>query len=413
MMKSILSLLVLSAAVPFALAEPWTRHVIDDSSDGADGVRLADLDGDGHLDIATGWEEGGTTRIYLNPGPDKARQPWPRTTVGRTPGVEDAVFADLDGDGVPDVVTACEGGERSLNIHWAPSSSREDLLDPGKWSSHRIPAAHKLMQWMFAVPMQVDGARGPDLVAAGKNKDAAIGWFRAPENPRDLEAWTWHPLRPIGWVMSIAVTDMNGDGLEDISFVDRKGSRRGVYWLENPGTSPGAAWKEHLIGWKERTSEDGEALQLLFHQHHDLDGDGLVDVVAGVFRESEIAVFLRLDASGERWETRRIPVPEGFASAKSVRSADLDGDGKPELVVSCASAPPKTRGLYAVSDFLSDEKRTFHDLGGLEGRKFDLVEILDLDQDGHPDILTCEERDNLGVVWYENPGGPLPASGGE
>ena len=29
-----------------AAAEPWTRHTIDDSSDGADGVRLADANGD-------------------------------------------------------------------------------------------------------------------------------------------------------------------------------------------------------------------------------------------------------------------------------------------------------------------------------------------------------------------------------
>ena len=39
-------------------AEPWPRHVIDDSSVGADGVRLADVNGDGLPDITTGWEEG-------------------------------------------------------------------------------------------------------------------------------------------------------------------------------------------------------------------------------------------------------------------------------------------------------------------------------------------------------------------
>ena len=33
--------------------------------------------------------------------------------------------------------------------------------------------------------------------------------------------------------------------------------------------------------------------------------------------------------------------------------------------------------------------------------KFDRLELLDLDEDGDLDVLTCEKRDNLGVIWYE------------
>ena len=44
-----------------------------------------------------------------------------------------------------------------------------------------------------------------------------------------------------------------------------------------------------------------------------------------------------------------------------------------------------------------------HEISGPEGSKFDLVQLLDLDEDGDLDVLTCEERDNLGVIWYENP----------
>ena len=52
----------------------WRRHTIDDSSKGADGVRLADVNGDELVDIATGWEEGGVTRAYINPGHEKAKE---------------------------------------------------------------------------------------------------------------------------------------------------------------------------------------------------------------------------------------------------------------------------------------------------------------------------------------------------
>ena len=53
------------------LETPWLRHTIDDTSRGADGVRLIDMDGDGRLDIATGWEEGGVVRLYRHPGKAK------------------------------------------------------------------------------------------------------------------------------------------------------------------------------------------------------------------------------------------------------------------------------------------------------------------------------------------------------
>src|SRR5688572_11235539 len=78
---------------------PWARHSIDRSSRGADGVRLADVNGDGRLDITTGWEEGGHVRVYLQPHHDAVKEVWPAVTVGHVKTPEDAVFADLDGDG--------------------------------------------------------------------------------------------------------------------------------------------------------------------------------------------------------------------------------------------------------------------------------------------------------------------------
>ncbi len=34
---------------------------------------------------------------------------------------------------------------------------------------------------------------------------------------------------------------------------------------------------------------------------------------------------------------------------------------------------------------------------------FDRREMLQLDGDGDLDLMTCEERDQLGVIWHENP----------
>ena len=44
-----------------------------------------------------------------------------------------------------------------------------------------------------------------------------------------------------------------------------------------------------------------------------------------------------------------------------------------------------------------------HEISGPFGRKFDLIEVLDLDGDRDLDVITCEENYNLGVLWHENP----------
>ncbi len=44
-----------------------------------------------------------------------------------------------------------------------------------------------------------------------------------------------------------------------------------------------------------------------------------------------------------------------------------------------------------------------HEISGPEGVKYDLVQLVDLDDDGDLDVITCEETTNLGVFRYENP----------
>src|SRR5688572_29077110 len=114
--------------------ERWTRHTIDDSSLGADGVRMGDVNKDGLPDITSPWEQGGKVVLYIHPGKGKVRDRWPRVVVGEVGDPEDAVLVDLDGDGVLDVVSACEGETRSMFVHWAPADKGQ-LLDPTAWKT--------------------------------------------------------------------------------------------------------------------------------------------------------------------------------------------------------------------------------------------------------------------------------------
>lgn len=376
---------------------PWKRHIIDRSSRGADGIRLGDINGDRLFDLATGWEQGGLVRVCVNPGPDRAAVPWPAVTIGAAKDVEDAVFVDLDADGAMEVVSCSEGKTRHVWVHWPPQE-RARLLDATAWQTEVLPASASTMMWMFALPLQVDGNDGVDLVAGGKGDGASIGWFQSPRNPRLLADWKWHSLRPVGWLMSLAASDMDGDGDTDIVFSDRKGRRSGAYWLENPGrgaerTQP---WAEHTIG--------GEGTEAMFLEVVDLDRDGLQDVVLAV-RPKELRWLRRLDRTGRAWESHSIPLPEKSGTAKAVAAADLTGDCQLELIFSCENAQSPAQGLMWLSscDSPRSGKWQAHELSGPDGVKYDLISVLDLDHDGDLDVISTEEAHNLGVIWYENP----------
>ncbi len=374
----------------------WTRHTVDDSTVGADGIRLADVNNDGLTDATTGWEEGGLIRVYLHPSPTAVTSPWPAVTVGRVGSPEDAVFADLDGDGSTDVVSSCEGKVRSIFFHWAPSE-RSKHLDPDAWQTEALPPARGLCQWMFCLPMQIDGRNGIDLVAGAKNAGAKIGWFEAPANARDVNQWKWHPLYDAGWIMSLIAEDMDGDGDSDIVASDRKGPSRGCLWLENPGPDRAdqGSWPIHRIGESDH--------EYMFLTVADLDGDGLRDVLAAT-ASHELVYYRRTAARPLAWESHVIELPENTGTGKGVAVGDLDGDGRQEVVFSCEKAAGK-RGLmwmkYVVTP--TDRRWLAFDIGGGRGAKFDLVQLLDVDGDGDLDVLTTEEVDRLGVVWYENP----------
>lgn len=379
-----LLLLILPAT---SFAGPWARHTIDGSSRGADGVRLADVNGDGLLDITTGWEEGGRVRVYLNPGPKQSKAPWPAVTVGSVGSPEDAVFADLDGDGAWDVLSSTEGEDQTLYVHWAPADPTR-YLDSAAWTTAAIPASKGLGMWMFALPAELDGRNGVDFFAGSKTKDAKIGWWQAPADPRKVADWRWRPLYDAGWIMSLIAHDMDGDGDQDLVATDRKGPKSGVLWLENPD------WRLHRIGGVGKE-------ELMFMKMADLDGDGRAEAVAATL--SGPIVWYR--GKGDDWERFEIDAPAEVRRGKAVAAGDLDLDGRIDLAFTAEGADGDLEGVFWLSRRGAPTDRAWdvHRVSGPEGVKFDRIELLDLDADGDLDLITCEERDNLGVIWYENP----------
>ncbi len=396
-----LVLLVLLQSCHQKAQDAWDVHVIDASSSGADGVKLADINGDGLQDIATGWEEGGITKVYLHPGEEKVKQLWPSVIVGNTPKVEDAVFADMDNDGHLDVVSCTETNSEKIFVHFATSDT---WLDPGAWAQQVLPASDGIMKWMYAEPLQVDGQHGIDLVAAGKGEKSEIGWFEAPADAGNLADWTWHSISPVGWIMSILLKDMDEDGDMDIVITDRRLSLQGCRWLENPGpgTRLSSPWQSHLIG--------GEKLEVMFMTMTDIDLDGVEEAVVAERTNQSILIYKKMNAAATIWSETVIKIPETTGNAKSVEAGDINGDGIPDLVLSTNTEGAAKVGLSWISgaDLKSDKDQVWLPISGKHNAKYDKVELTDIDGDGDLDVLICEENygedsEGLGVVWYENP----------
>jgi hypothetical protein len=192
--------------------------------------------------------------------------------------------------------------------------------------------------------------------------------------------------------MSLRAADMDGDGDEDILISDRKGPARGVLWLDNPGIAQAAS----VPRWTERRLNGIDA-EVMFLDRGDVVGDPQPDVVVAA-RDRGILIL--------QWPTlaiREIPIPHDCGVGKAVAIGDIDLDGQADIVFTCEAADQHRSGARWLRKTQSESSWKDHEISGPRGIKFDRIELLDLDEDGDLDVLTCEERDNLGVIWYENP----------
>ncbi len=185
---------------------------------------LADLDGDGDLDLALGtWNEGvqlwrneGTARAVAFAGPDSL------VTLSRGSHASPEL-ADLDGDGDLDLVAGESSGEVNLwRNDGTPRTPRFTLvtdrlldLDVGRRSA---PAAADL-----------DGDGDLDLLVGSESAPAVVLWNEGGLNFR-REARTV----PLPLTAAPAFADLDGDGDPDL-FVG--GLAGGLRYYENVGTA--------------------------------------------------------------------------------------------------------------------------------------------------------------------------------
>ena len=114
------------------LADPWQKIVIDNDNWASADMWFHDLDADGYKDLVANQIFNSTVTLYKHPGSNLA-DPWvPRTIISDLTSPSDMWLADIDNDGLVDVVSADHTAHRGV-WHKNPGPGTSDL-----WQSRLI-----------------------------------------------------------------------------------------------------------------------------------------------------------------------------------------------------------------------------------------------------------------------------------
>jgi hypothetical protein len=114
-------------------------------------------------------------------------------------------------------------------------------------------------------------------------------------------------------------------------------------------------------------------------------------------RNSKLLDFRHL--GGDQWKLSEIENPPRVPYGKAVARLDTDA-----IVMTSNTAAVKDGSAKQPGTWIRRGDGPWQIIDPTPGVKLDRIECIDLDGDGDLDVMTCEERKNLGVVWYQNPG---------
>lgn len=192
------------------------------SHDPATTITAADFNGDGMIDLAVPHRDGGQSRVYLA-GP-KGHFSAQRTIPFGPPNVtiRMAEAADLDGDGLPDLVTIDE--RHGTAIYFGRRNAT---------FSARVPVGDSTIAPYALAVADVNGDGKPDII---------VGNIEAPSTVHfnDGSGRRFHTIRigdNKGTVYGFAIADVDRDGAMDIAAA--RSDAPNVIYFGRPGTRAG------------------------------------------------------------------------------------------------------------------------------------------------------------------------------
>ncbi|MGD0591596.1 MAG: FG-GAP-like repeat-containing protein [Bacteroidota bacterium] len=182
---------------------------------------------------------------------------------------------------------------------------------------------------------------------------------------------------------SVAIGDVDGDGKPDLVVTNAVSNSVSVF--RNTGTS-GTISFAAKVDFTTGLMPFGIAIV-------DVDGDGKLDLVVANYNSNTISVFRNTSTSGTISFATKVDFTTGL-NPSSVAIGDVDGDGKPDLVVAnygsnTVSVFRNTSAIGSVSFAAKVDFTT-----GLEPQS---VAVGDVDGDGKPDLAVVDSSSTVSV----------------
>ena len=290
----------------------FTTEKLADAPDRTYSAALADLDGDGDLDIVVSNDRPDRKLVYLNDGKGAFR-------VAGTFGQPDwstryVTVADLNGDHRPDLIVA----NRSAN----PANPRASFvcLNDGAGAFPTCePLATQSATIIVAADLDGDGAI--DLCVPHRDGGQSVIFWNDGTG-RFVGAGA--PVGPATSQIRAAVAaDINGDNIPDLVIGDE---RNGVFFYA--GTGHRAFAQPVALG-----AATGAPYSIAVA---DLNRDGKLDIVVG---RQEAPGTILFNEGGRAPTFTETSWNDGKGSVYGVAIADLDGDGWPDIAAARSEAP--------------------------------------------------------------------------